>query len=64
MRIWNDYGTKTRSASTTKASSTALEAGAADLSAHSWPGGHEGGYWDAHWPAYLRFYANALAHCD
>ena len=41
----------------------ALEAGDADLTAHSWPGGHEDGYWDAHWPAYLRFYANALAHC-
>ena len=22
-------------------------------------GGHEGGYWDAHWPDYLRFYAGA-----
>ena len=42
----------------------ALEAGDADLSAHSWPGGHEGGYWDAHWPAYQRFYVNALNHCN
>jgi hypothetical protein len=26
---------------------------------HSYPGGHVREYWDAHWPQYLRFYANA-----
>ena len=49
--------TKTRSAATTKASSTRCEAGDADLSAHTWPGGHEGAYWDAplaRLPALLR----------
>ena len=51
---------KTPSASTTKASSQAMEAGDADFTTHSWPGGHEGSYWDAHWPAYQRFYVNAL----
>ena len=30
---------------------------------HGWPGGHEGSYWSAHMPAYLRFYARALADC-
>ena len=55
--------TRTRSASTTKASSATCEAGDTDLSAHSWPGGHDGAYWNRHWPAYQRFYANALAHC-
>ncbi len=40
-----------------------MEAGDADFTTHSWPGGHEGGYWDAHWPAYQRFYVNALNHC-
>jgi len=34
------------------------------VSAHTaWPGGHEGDYWNAHWPAYARFYARALASC-
>lgn len=29
----------------------------------TWPGGHEGDYWNAHWPDYARFYARALARC-
>jgi S-formylglutathione hydrolase FrmB len=29
----------------------------------SWPGGHDDSYWDAHWPAYARFYTRALANC-
>jgi S-formylglutathione hydrolase FrmB len=34
------------------------------VSAHtSWPGGHEGSYWNEHWPQYARFYARALASC-
>jgi S-formylglutathione hydrolase FrmB len=33
------------------------------VSAHTWPGGHEGDYWNAHWPDYARFYARALARC-
>ena len=41
----------------------AMEQGDADFTTHSWPGGHDNGYWDAHWPRYLRFYANSLAHC-
>ena len=31
---------------------------------HVWPGGHESAYWDAHMPAYLRFYARALVRCS
>jgi S-formylglutathione hydrolase FrmB len=27
------------------------------------PGGHDVSYWDAHWGAYLRFYARSLAAC-
>jgi endo-alpha-1,4-polygalactosaminidase (GH114 family) len=30
---------------------------------HTWPGGHDGDYWDAHWRDYLRFYARALDRC-
>ena len=28
---------------------------------HMWPGGHDFGYWNAHWNNYLGFYARALA---
>jgi endo-alpha-1,4-polygalactosaminidase (GH114 family) len=40
-----------------------LEAAGADLTARAWPGEHERAYWDRHWDAYLRFYANALRDC-
>jgi S-formylglutathione hydrolase FrmB len=33
------------------------------LTAHTWPGGHDGDYWNAHWSDYARFYARALARC-
>jgi S-formylglutathione hydrolase FrmB len=34
------------------------------VAAHAWPGGHDGGYWNAHWPDYARFYAGALERCS
>jgi S-formylglutathione hydrolase FrmB len=63
-RVWNDYGSEDPFRVYDEGFVDALEAGNADLSAHSWPGAHEGGYWDEHWPAYQRFYVNALNHCD
>jgi S-formylglutathione hydrolase FrmB len=62
-RIWNDYGDEDPFRVYDEGFVAALEAGNANLSAHSWPGAHEGGYWDSHWPAYQRFYVNALNHC-
>jgi S-formylglutathione hydrolase FrmB len=62
-RVWNDYGVGDPFRPYNEGFVDALEAGDARLSAHSWPGGHEGSYWDAHWPAYQRFYVNALNHC-
>ena len=38
-------------------------ASALHIHLHTWPGGHDLGYWNAHWNAYLRFYAHALATC-
>jgi enterochelin esterase-like enzyme len=38
-------------------------ANALHIHLHIWPGGHDFGYWNAHWSAYLRFYAHALATC-
>lgn len=63
MRIWNDYGDEDPFRVYNEGFVDYLRAGGADLSAHSWPGGHDGAYWNRHWPAYLRFYANSLASC-
>lgn len=62
-RIWNDYGSEDPFRVYNEGFVDALEAGGTDVSAHSWPGGHEGSYWSSHWPAYQRFYVNALARC-
>ncbi len=61
--IWNDFGTEDPFLIGDLAFDEALERGGADLTAQAWPGGHEQSYWDRHWPAYLRFYAGALATC-
>jgi S-formylglutathione hydrolase FrmB len=63
-RVWNDYGSEDPFRVYNEGFVDALGAGEADLTAHSWPGGHDGGYWDGHWLDYQRFYVNALAHCD
>jgi S-formylglutathione hydrolase FrmB len=61
--VWNDYGDEDPFRVYDEGFVDLLEAGDADLRSHSWPGGHDSDYWNAHWPAYLRFYANALRHC-
>lgn len=63
MRVWNDYGDGDPFRGYDEGFVESLQADGANLSAHSWPGGHDNAYWNPHWPAYLRFYANALAHC-
>ena len=63
MRVWNDYGDEDPFRSYNEGFVDHLRADGVDLSAHSWSGGHDGDYWNRHWPAYLRFYANALAGC-
>jgi S-formylglutathione hydrolase FrmB len=63
MRVWNDYGDADPFRVYDEGFVGYLRADGADLSAHSWNGGHDGAYWTRHWPAYLRFYANSLAGC-
>jgi enterochelin esterase-like enzyme len=41
----------------------ALDAALSSVRLRTYPGAHEGSYWRAHYGAYLRFYANALARC-
>jgi enterochelin esterase-like enzyme len=63
LPVWVDVGTADpfRTADTTLAQE--LRARHVAVTFHVWPGGHEGSYWRSHWPAYLRFYARALARC-
>lgn len=62
--IWNDAGREDPFLISDVAFDETLESAGANLNAHtSWPGGHEHSYWDRHWNAYLRFYADALARC-
>jgi S-formylglutathione hydrolase FrmB len=61
--LWLDAGTGDPFDPGDRAFVAALRAGRVPLTVHRWPGGHEGGYWRAHWKAYLRFYAGALARC-
>ncbi|HKF81585.1 MAG TPA: alpha/beta hydrolase-fold protein [Solirubrobacterales bacterium] len=63
MRVWNDYGDADPFRAYDEGFVDYLRADDANLSAHSSSGGHDNGYWNRHWAAYLRFYANALASC-
>lgn len=63
MRVWNDYGDEDPFRVYDEGFVDYLRADGADLSAHSWPGGHDSAYWNRHWAAYLRFYASSLASC-
>lgn len=62
-KVWNDYGDEDWFVAGNAAFVEYLQAGDVKLTAHVWPGGHDSVYWDAHFPAYLRFYTTALAHC-
>jgi S-formylglutathione hydrolase FrmB len=60
-RLWVDAGASDPFQPGVQALDDAL---GSRVSVHTtWPGGHEGDYWNAHWPSYARFYARALASC-
>jgi S-formylglutathione hydrolase FrmB len=63
VRLWMDTGDADPFRPGIDAFAAALRAAGARATIHVWPGGHDRDYWDAHWPAYLRFYARALADC-
>jgi S-formylglutathione hydrolase FrmB len=63
MRVWNDYGDADPFRAYDEGFVNYLRRDGTDLSAHTSPGGHDNAYWNRHWPAYLGFYANALARC-
>lgn len=61
--VWLDDGTQDpfRAADTLFAGE--LRSHGARLTFHIWPGGHDSAYWEAHWGAYMAFYARALRAC-
>ena len=61
--LWLDAGTSDLFDPGDRAFAGALREGHVRVRLHRWPGGHERSYWRAHWGAYLRFYARALARC-
>ncbi len=63
MRVWNDFGDEDPFRVYNEGFVSYLRADGTDLSAHSWDGGHDSAYWNRHWAAYLRFYANSLTSC-
>jgi S-formylglutathione hydrolase FrmB len=61
--VWLDAGKEDPFRSGQRVFRSALRSAGAPLTARSWPGGHDQNYWDSHWNAYLRFYADALRRC-
>jgi enterochelin esterase-like enzyme len=57
--VWLDAG----SADPFQPGDRALDRALKTVRLRTYPGAHEGAYWRAHYGAYLRFYAAALAHC-
>lgn len=61
--LWIDVGSEDPFREADTAFAQILRAKGQRVQFHVWPGGHEQGYWQAHWGSYLGFYAEALAHC-
>jgi enterochelin esterase-like enzyme len=61
--LWLDAGRADPFDAGVRALAENLRRGGVAVTVRRWPGGHDGDYWDAHWPAYVRFYARALADC-
>jgi S-formylglutathione hydrolase FrmB len=60
-RLWLDAGDADPFRPGDAAFVAGLRAAGAHPVVHSWPGGHDDAYWDGHWDAYLRFYADCPA---
>jgi S-formylglutathione hydrolase FrmB len=61
--VWLDAGDEDPFLTGDQAYTTALRSAGVPLTEKHWPGGHDEDYWNSHWNAYLRFYANALSRC-
>jgi predicted esterase len=61
--VWVDYGEEDPFRVYDEGFVAAIEQGETPFTAHSWPGGHDGAYWGAHWPDYQRWFVKQLAKC-
>ncbi len=62
-RLWIDAGDADPFQPGVQAFLATLREAGAPVTGRTWPGGHEGSYWNEHWRDYARFYARALARC-
>jgi S-formylglutathione hydrolase FrmB len=62
-QIWLDAGNGDPFQPGDQAMISALRRGGIKVTAQNWAGGHEAGYWKAHYGAYVKFYTRALARC-
>jgi predicted esterase len=61
--VWIDYGDEDPFRVYDEGFVAAMEASEGSFTSHSWPGGHDGAYWAAHWPDYQRWFVKQLASC-
>lgn len=61
--LWIDSGDQDPFQPGVQAMVAALRSNGADLTFHTWPGGHTAEYSNMHLARYLRFYTRALARC-
>jgi poly(3-hydroxybutyrate) depolymerase len=62
-KVWIDYGEEDPFRPYDEGFVAAMEGSGSSFTHHTWPGGHEGSYWAAHWPDYQRWYVKQLASC-
>jgi predicted esterase len=62
-KIWIDYGEEDPFRVYDEGFVAAMEQGETPLTVHSWPGGHDGAYWGAHWIDYQRWLVKQLKRC-
>lgn len=62
-RLWIDAGDADPFQPGVQAFLATLREAGAPVTERTWPGGHEGSYWNEHWRDYARFYARALSNC-
>jgi S-formylglutathione hydrolase FrmB len=63
LRVWLDGGSDDPFRAADADLASLLRSRGVQVTHAVWPGGHDSAYWNAHMPAYLRFYAEALARC-
>jgi S-formylglutathione hydrolase FrmB len=59
--VWIDVGDNDELRPADALLARELKARGADITFHVWPGGHDGDYWNQHFDAYVKFYADACS---